>query len=374
MDMKITLPTLLATVLIPVMTLSLRAATPKIGMYGTVCNSEQETREMIARYKAAGVLTLYPSLSGGSTVIWKTDKATYYPSLKAKLDNGYDALAVLIRQAHAAGMKVYPSVVCGTGGLMLNEHPDWETRDRNGRPASQTAAAYFSFAIPEARAAKIAMLMDLVNNYDIDGIFLDECNYPVNSATVETHYGFYGYDAPLTDACKSLYGFDPARVPINSPEWNLFNEMRIQTVTAFVRELRAAVKASGKPVRMGIYADADYDMERRSCGRDYVNWAKLGLVDDVFLSTYVEKIGEMERTVARVRTAIGPYVPLYSALCPFNEFLKTNDEMIAAAKAQLAGGADGLWVYRDDYVDKLKLWDGVRSANELIMAHPAPSQ
>lgn len=344
----------------------LLASPPKIGMYGTVCDTEQQTAEMIAKYKAAGVRTIFPSLSGGDTVIWKTDKATYYPSLKAKFDGGYDALAVLIRHAHAAGIKVYPSVVCGIGGLMLNEHPDWETRDRHGRPASKTAAAYFSFAIPQARAAKIALLMDLVNNYEIDGIFLDECNYPVNTATVESKYGFYGYDAPMVDACKSLYGFDPAKVSINSGEWDLFNQMRIATVTAFVRELRTAIKSSSRPVRMGIYADADFDMERRSCGRDYVNWARSGLVDDVFLSTYIEKIGEMELTVARVRTAIGPAVPLYSALCPFNEFLKTNDEMIAAAKAQLAGGADGLWVYRDDYVDKLKLWDGVKAANKLI--------
>ncbi|MCC7348929.1 MAG: family 10 glycosylhydrolase [Phycisphaerales bacterium] len=352
-----------------VTSLPLHAVQPMIGMYGTVCDTEQQTIEMIAKYKAAGVRTIFPSLSGGDTVIWKTDKATYYPSLRARYDEGYDALKVLIQHAHAAGMKVYPSVVCGMGGLMLNAHPEWETRDRNGQPASKTAAAYFSFSIAQARAAKIAMLMDLVNQYDIDGIFLDECNYPVNSATVETHYGFYGYDAPLMNVCRSIYGFDPARVPINSPQWNLFNEMRIETVTAFVRELRAAIKATGKPVRMGIYADADYDMERRSCGRDYVNWVKLGLVDDVFLSTYIEKIGEMERTVARVRAAVGPKVSLYSALCPFNEFLKTNEEMVAAAKAQLSGGADGLWVYRDDYVDKLKLWNGVRDANQLIGAH-----
>lgn len=349
--------------------LPLHAAQPMIGMYGTVCDTEQQTREMITKYEAAGVRTIIPSLSGGATVIWKTDKAIYYPNLKARHDEGYDALKVLIQHAHAAGMKVYPSVVCGIGGLMLNEHPEWETRDRNGQPASKTAAAYFAFSIPQARAAKIALLMDLVKNYDIDGIFLDECNYPVNSATVETHYGFYGYDAPLMNACRSIYGFDPAGVPINSPQWDLFNEMRIETVTAFVRELRAAIKASGKSVRMGIYADADYDMERRSCGRDYVNWVRQGLVDDVYLSTYTETIGEMERTVARVRTAVGPKVMLYSALSPFNNFLKTNEEMISAANAQLSGGADGLWVYRYDYVDKLKLWNGVRDANQLIVAH-----
>jgi hypothetical protein len=75
----------------------------------------------------------------------------------------------------------------------------------------------------------------------------------------------------------------------------------------------------------------------------------------------------MEPIVSHVRQAIGNDVKLYPSLCPFNNFLKTNAEMVAAANAQLAGKADGLWVYRDDYVDKLKLWDGVREANAILV-------
>ncbi len=151
-------------------------ATPQIGMYTTVCDSEDKTAELIARCKAAGVSTLYPSLCGSDSVLWKTEKETYYRSMQAKLDAGYDGLEVMIRLAHQAGLKVYPSVVCGPGGSVTRLHPEWETRDRRGRPSSATTGAYIAFSIPEARAAKIAILMDLVRGYDIDGLFIDECN------------------------------------------------------------------------------------------------------------------------------------------------------------------------------------------------------
>ena len=348
--------------------LSLRAES-RIGMYCTVLNSEGETAQFIAKCHAAGVATLYPSLCGGSTVVWKTDREDYYVSMRDKLAAGYDPLEVFIRQAHAAGMKVYPSVVCGFGGRILRDHPEWETRDRNGQPSSKTASAYFSFAIPEARAAKIALFMDLVNGYDIDGLFLDECNYPVSSVSAETKYGFYGYDGPLVDACKSLFGFDPAKEAIDSENWKVYNKMKAETVTAFVRELRTAVKGSKPNVRLGGYADVDPDMEMRSCGRDYATWCRRGYVDDLFLATYVQKVPEMKTVVSHVRQVIGNDVKLYSSLCPFNEFLKTNAEMVSAANAQLAGKADGLWVYRDDFVDKLKLWDGVQEANAILVKH-----
>src|SRR5689334_114618 len=104
-----------------------RADQGGIGMYTTVCESDADTIALIAKCKAAGVGTLYPSLCGGSTVLWKTDKEDYYPSYRERMNNGYDALAVFIKHAHANGIKVYPSVVCGFGGRILNGHPDWET-------------------------------------------------------------------------------------------------------------------------------------------------------------------------------------------------------------------------------------------------------
>lgn len=342
-----------------------RDLVPGIGLYGTTCETEQETIEHIEKCKAYGITVLYPSLSGGGTVIWKTDKEMYYTPYKEIMDGGFDSLAVFIKHAHAAGIKVYPSVAISPTNQALNDHPEWETRDREGNLSSKTTTRAISLAYPEARAAKIAVLMDLVNNYDIDGVMLDYCRYPENSHSEKTKFGFYGYDEPLIHACKTIYGFDPREVPIGSPRWEIFNQMRIDTVTSFVREFREAVEASGRDIRIGGFGDTNPTNEARMCGRSVPAWARAGLVDDYFLATYTEKPDEMPAAVAEARRLAGPDVKLLSALSPFNRFLTSNEQMVDAAKAQLAGDADGLWIYRSDYLEELDLWQGAQAAAAL---------
>jgi uncharacterized lipoprotein YddW (UPF0748 family) len=309
---------------------------------------------------------LHPSVSGGGTVLWFTDKEAYYPEFKAVRENGRDPLASLIEHAHAAGLKVYPSVAVSPTGQLLEANPEWETRDREGQLSSATTARAVSLAYPAARAAKIAVLMDLVNNYDVDGVMLDYCRYPETTKQKKTAYGFYGYDAPLIEACKSIYGFDPCEVPIDSPRWMIFNRMRIDTVTAFVREFKEAVQASGREVRIGGFGDTDPERESRVCGRYVPGWAQLALIDDYFLATYTQDVDEMAPVVNNARALAGDDVRLLTALSPFNRFITTEQEMIDAGTAQLQAGADGLWVYRHDYLDELGLWGGAESVARML--------
>jgi uncharacterized lipoprotein YddW (UPF0748 family) len=300
-------------------------------------------------------------------VLWKTDKADLYTGLKAKYDAGFDPLESFIRHAHAAGIKVYPSVVCGPGGKITSQHPEWETFDRNGKPSSQSySTAYIAFAIPEARKAKIDLLMDLVNQYDIDGIFLDECNYPCSSDTQEHKSGFWGYEQPLVDVCVKLYGFDPRKEPLDSARWKLFNLLQREATTTFVKELRDRIIASGKKIRVGGYADTDGEMDATAAARDWIAWAQRGLIEDLFLATYVEKGEALTTAMTRAREACGDKVQIYPALCPFNDFIKTRQEMIDAATALLNGKADGLWIYRDDYLTKYDLWTTAPLINEML--------
>lgn len=340
-----------------------------LGLYCGIQKSEAETIEFIRTCKEHGIKLLIPSLSCGGDVVWKTDKANYCVADREAFEAGYDGLTVLVKHARANGLRVYPSVAVCPGGKMLNDHPEWETRDREGNPSGKTTTAAVSLAYPEARAAKIAMMMDLVNGYEIDGVFLDYTRYPENSKKSEYRYGWYGYDPPLLEACRTIYGFDPRREPIDSPRWNLFNQMRAETVNLFVREFREAVAASGRKVVVAAFGDTDPEMEARSCGRDWSAWARLGLIEEFFLATYTEPVSEMEATVAVARKSLGKDVILWSALTPFNRFLKTNEEMEAAAKAQLAGGADGLWIYREDFLRELDLWKGAKSAAGLAAKH-----
>ncbi len=354
------------TGLAPVANMLAEQAEPFYGMYGTVKENAAETKAYILKCKEAGINVLVPSLSGGGGVIWKTDTEMYYPPLQAALDGGYDALADFIKVAHENGMKVIPSIAIGPINKLAKEHPEWVTKDRNGKPSTETGPTSLAFSYPEARAAKIANLMDLIKGYDVDGVVLDYCRYPEHTKTPETAYGYYGYDEPLVKACQEIYGFDPRKEVLNSPRWYLFSQLRMDSVTAFVMELRAEMKKTGKNLSLIAFGDTDPVLEAHMCGRDYASWSKKGLVDAFMAGSYTETPANMAKTLAKIREAIGPKMKMYPSLTPFNDHITSESQMLEMAKICLEAGSDGLWIYRDDYMEKHNLWDALRKTSKLM--------
>jgi hypothetical protein len=330
-----------------------------IGLYCITYDTEQETVEFIKKCKESKISYLMPSISSGGDALWKTDIIDFYPPTNAKRASGYDGLAAFIKHAHTNGLKVYPSVAICSGGKLISENPEWETRDREGKLSSKTAEAALAMSYAGARKAKIAAILDLINGYDIDGILLDYCRYPENTAKPSYTYGYYGYDKPLLDACMNIYGFDPREEPINSDLWNIFNKMRMDSITSFVRELKEAVNNSGKKIRLMGFAGENPEQEAASCGRDNIAWLSLGLTEDYIMGIYPDPISKRKELVQRVG-AIIPKDKIYSSITPFQGFQKTPEEMIAAAREQLDGGSKGIWIYRSDAMDKYNLWGCVK--------------
>ena len=336
------------------------------GLYGVCRNTPEETREYVRNCKEAGITVLIPSVSGGGGAIWKTTTEYYYPPLKQALDSGYDALAELIKVAHENGIKVMPSVAVGAMNKLAREHPEWVTLDRNGEPSTKTGPTSVAFSYPGARAWKVQGIMDLVTGYDVDGVVLDYCRYPEHTTTQETSYGFYGYDGPLVSVCEQTYGFNPKTEPINSPNWNIFNRLRKESVTAFVAELREAIRQSGRNVTLIGFGDTDPEMDANMAGRESAAWARRGLIDAYLAGTYLDPVDKMGETVESIRKAIGPNTKVYTAITPYGDRVTTEAEMLAMAKVQLAAGTDGLWIYRDDFFEKHNLWKAAATTTEVL--------
>jgi uncharacterized lipoprotein YddW (UPF0748 family) len=347
---------------------TVRLPTPGITLYGGgIFKTEAETEAFVGKCAQSGITVLMPGLSAGPSALWRTEIEPYAKDQKPTLDSGFDALEALIRHAHKAGISVYPSISIYFGGQLVKENPEWETLDREGRPSSDTyGSATLAFSYPQARQAKIRMLMDLVNGYDIDGILLDRLRYPENTKKPEWNHGFYGYDPLLLDACINIYGFDPREVPVGSQQWEIFAQLRAETVTAFLTEFRQAVRVSGSDIRIGVFTAPDPVRRRAQSGRDYGTWGKRGLIDDLFLGMYHNDVEKVVADIPVVREAIGSDVMLYTSLSPFKNHLETESELIGMAEAQLACDVDGLWVYRTDYVEKLDLWQGILRVSGML--------
>ncbi|UCD39028.1 MAG: family 10 glycosylhydrolase, partial [Fidelibacterota bacterium] len=91
-------------------------------------------------------------------------------------DPGYDPLTYAIEQAHARGlelhawMNTFESRGAATG-TPAQVHPEWVCRDGNGNPMPANHA--LSPGLPAVRSYLVDVAMEMVNNYDIDGIHLD---------------------------------------------------------------------------------------------------------------------------------------------------------------------------------------------------------
>ena len=203
---------------------------------------------------------------------------------------GYDPLAFAIEEAHKRGLELHiwvnPFRVTTSGTLdnkdQLQQHAgEWIIKYNNGSFKGQIIDPGY----PQARAYVIKVLMEIINNYDVDGIVMDDYFYPYGGTTTE--------DAKS----KSLY--KPANVVDVNQDGDTDDDWRrsnvdiclkqlydtIQAVKPWVRfgmgtfgiwsTQQKAAEAYGLTLPSGIRGLDDYDVQ--ACNP--VEWVKHGYVD-----------------------------------------------------------------------------------------------
>ena len=89
---------------------------------------------------------------------------------------GFDPLQYAINSAHNRGLELHAwfNVFQASSmheGTPAQEHPEWVCRDRDGNP--MTSSRSLSPGLEEVRQYTINIAMEIVNNYDLDGLHLD---------------------------------------------------------------------------------------------------------------------------------------------------------------------------------------------------------
>lgn len=112
-------------------------------------------------------------------------------------DNNFDPLQYWIDQAHSKGMKLHawinPYRVTNNTNLTINDlaisnparqHPEWVI--------AHEGKLYFDPAIPEVQNLVVCGVEEIVKNYNIDGIHLDDYFYPGSTFNDNGSYAKYG--------------------------------------------------------------------------------------------------------------------------------------------------------------------------------------
>ena len=218
-------------------------------------------------------------------------------------DPGYDPLAFAIEEAHKRGLELHvwvnPFRVTSSGTLSTDD-PVWKNA---GQWIIKYNNSSFSGQIidpgyPEARDYVHKVMMEIVNNYDIDGILMDDYFYAYGGTNTEDADSRSKHLYKVTDADKdNIYVDDWRRANVDSVIHRLYRDLQktkpwvrfgMGTPGSWSNKAPAGVYY-GISLPAGISAMESYDY--LYCNP--VEWAKKGWVDylnpQIYWSTKIAK-------------------------------------------------------------------------------------
>ncbi len=153
---------------------------------------------------------------------------------------GRDPLAELIVEAHRHGMEVIPWFEFGfsssyneNGGHIIAKKPQWAALDKDGRLLKKNGFEWMDALNREVQDFVLSLLMELVTNYDIDGIQGDD---RLPAMPVEGGY---------SPAAKELYRRDHGGVePPSNPRDMGFVRWKATQLNHFTARMYRMIKAA----------------------------------------------------------------------------------------------------------------------------------
>ncbi|MBW4473652.1 MAG: glycoside hydrolase family 10 protein [Stenomitos rutilans HA7619-LM2] len=256
--------------------------------------------------------TLYPA-------VWNWGYTTY-PSAVAKqaigaaVDprpiglEGRDSLAELVQQAHQKSIAVLPWFEFGfmapEDSALAIRHPDWLTQQQDGTQVWQEGIyprVWLNPFKPEVQQFIQTLILELVNQYDIDGIQLDD------------HFGLpyqFGYD----DYTVQLYKREhQGKAPPSNSKDPAWIRWRADKITRFTTQLFRAIKARKNNVLLSLSPN-NYDFSYNYSLQDWRDWRQQGLIEELVLQVYSNdlqaftaqlKTPELQTARQHIPTAIG---------------------------------------------------------------------
>ncbi|MEC4811731.1 MAG: glycoside hydrolase family 10 protein [Scytonema sp. PMC 1069.18] len=258
-----------------------------------VLRHRAKLQDAIAQLRRLNFNTVYP-------VVWN-DGYTKYPSAVArqrgipfffKGAEGQDVVADIITQARRQGVLTIPWFEFGFMTPLTSElssqHPDWLTQKRDGTQTSISAAgevAWLNPFHPEVQKFITDLVLEIITQYDADGIqFDDHMSLPVD----------FGYDKYTIN----LYTQETQNPPPSNPQAQEWMQWRANKITAFMVQLHQAVKAR-KPNAIFSISPNYYDFAYKFHLQDWLNWVRLGIVDELVMQVYRNDLQSFNSMITR---------------------------------------------------------------------------
>ena len=201
-----------------------------------------------------------------------------------------DSLAEAVRYGHELGLEIHAwfsinedDHAWGWPSRYTVAHPEhrWKRRD-GGCYRSQ-----LSFAHPQVRRYKLAIIREVLESYPVDGIFIDWIRTgDVRDPQVDSNgVADYGYEDVLIESFRTKFGIDPRNIPNNDLRGSNMGPNRRTEFMRSVREL-ADSRSPKLPVAVLVQHPWSYRGDNPQYADnlqglllDLETWAKDGLMD-----------------------------------------------------------------------------------------------
>lgn len=269
----------------------------------TVDQNKAKIRKILDDHKAANMNAVLWHVRQGGTAYYQS---SYEPwgSYAGGQYPGFDPLQYAIEEAHKRGMEIHGwfnvfATSSTAPGAPAREHPNWICRDANGNPMTSNIA--LSPGLDSVRNYTLNVAMELVRNYDLDGLHLDyiRWNEYTSSANSEK-FARYQEENKLLDgeitteqvnelnnnnAGRYLYDYAhpySAGVPSGYSTWEDYWRA---SVTELVRKLHDSIQVAKPWVRLSVAAIGAYNWSGwngyNSVYQDAALWFNQGYIDQL---------------------------------------------------------------------------------------------
>lgn len=268
--------------------------------------------------------TLYPSkvaekVTGSAVRLVTPIDESLDPDLGTK---GRDMLKEIIAQGHEKGMRVIPWFEFGfmapADSELAKRHPDWLTQNAQGNKIKKEGSherVWLNPFHPEVQEFIQDLVIEIVSNYDIDGIQFDD------------HFGLpsdLGYDPFTVKLYQQEHQGKSPPADAQDSEWVRW---RANKITDYITKVFRAIKERNSNVIISISPNPQrfsYDFFLA----DWETWERRGLVEELIVQIYrndfnvfISELEQPEVKTARshIPVGIGILTGLKNKLIPFSQ-------------------------------------------------------
>ncbi len=215
-----------------------------------------------------------------------------------------DFLKRLIIEAHRNGIEVIPWFEFGfatsykeNGGHIIAKFPQWALKDKNGNLVTKNGFDWMSAINPDAQNFILSLMMEVVDNYDVDGVQGDD---RLPAMPVEG-----GYDSVTVQIYKSEHA---GQIPPTDYANAAWMKWRSDKLTQFLARLRDSVKSRDKNLVLSC-APSPYSWGYSQYLQDSKSWVQQGLVDNMIPQLYQYDINNYNYSLNSTWNDVGQYNP-----------------------------------------------------------------